>query len=72
MKFSKILSTRRIPNNIINTPKSIGSTCTLSIKTDIQYYNQILSLLNLLKIEDFLGLYMIERIGITEQTRRLY
>ncbi len=72
MKFSKILSTRRIPNNIINTPKSIGSTCALSIKTDIQYYNQILSLLNLLKIEDFLGLYMIERIGITEQTRRLY
>ncbi|MFQ6752171.1 MAG: putative Se/S carrier-like protein [Clostridia bacterium] len=72
MKFSKTLSNRGIPNNTINTPKTIGSTCTLSIKADFQYYNQILSLLKLLKIEGFLGLFMIEKTGLVEQTQRLY
>ncbi len=72
MEFSRILRSRGISSQTINTPSSIYSSCTLSIKTDISHYSQILSLLKLVKLDGFLGLYLIEKQGLRQQTQRLY
>lgn len=71
-EFKKLLSNRGIGSQSINTPKSISSSCTLSLKIDMIYYQQVLGLLRLRKIDGIIGLFLVEKIGLREQTQRLY
>lgn len=72
MEFNKILNSRGVNAKIINTPASIGSTCMLSVQTSLSNYSQIISLLKLIHLEGFLGLFLIENQGLRQQTQRLY
>jgi len=72
MEFNSILRRRGISSQIINAPQNISSSCTLSIKTELRYYAEISTLIKTLKIEGFIGLFMVEKYGIREQTQRLY
>ena len=55
--FAKILKSNGIYTSIISTPKIIGSTCTLSIRTDFKNLNLISSILQQLRPRSLLGLY---------------
>ena len=70
--FAKIMKAHSIPTEIINTPRSISISCGLSARTDFRFYNSIIILLQNAKLEGFLGLYLLERQGLREQTQRLY
>ena len=69
--FAKILKSNNISVNIINSPKTIGSTCTLSIKTDYRFFNQIKSLLLYFKPHSFLGLFAFQTSSNSNQAIRL-
>jgi len=55
--FARFLRTNNIFISIINTPKSIGSSCMLSIKTDFKNLNLITQILNKIRPKSFLGVY---------------
>jgi len=58
--FAKILKSNGIYLSIINSPKSIGSSCMLSIKTDFKNLNLTNQLLLRYSPKTFLGLYSIQ------------
>ena len=70
--FSKILKNYNINHSIINTPNSISRSCSLSIKTEIFYKNSIINTLETSRINDFAGIFIIERHGFNERIQRLY
>ena len=55
--FAKILRLNNVFLNIINSPKTIASGCTLSIKTDYRFLNTINQLLLRHQPQSFIGLY---------------
>ena len=69
--FATMLKRQNIFYTIINTPKSIGSSCTLSIKADFKNFQQIVSLLNKSNLNSFLGLYSYSQTNIGTQTLKL-
>lgn len=66
-----MLKTHNIYASIINSPKSIGSSCALSIKIDFKYLNTIVNLLNKQRPKSFLGLYSMTQQLNGNQTLRL-
>lgn len=69
--FERLLREHNIFSNIINTPKSIGSSCMLSLKTDFRNLNSIVQILNRIKLKSFLGVFSVEKTTLGEQTLRL-
>ena len=69
--FSKLLKSNGIFLSIINSPKSIASSCTLSIKTDFKYLSFITQLLRRYTPKSFLGLYTIQTNSNGEQIFKL-
>ena len=69
--FARILKSNNVFFNIINSPKSIASICTLSIKTDFRFSNSINQLLLRYQPKSFFGLYLIQSTTNGEQTLRL-
>ena len=55
--FARLLKANNIIFSIINTPKSIGSSCILSIKTEHKNLNFISNLLSQFNPKSFLGVY---------------
>ena len=55
--FFNLLKSRNLDCSIINTPKVIGSTCSLSIKTNINNLSYIRSRINL---NNSVNLFMYE------------
>ncbi len=72
IEFMKLLRTRGIPSSTINTPHNISTSCTLSLKVDTRYYKEVLGLIKFKRLEGFLGLFLVEKSGLREQTQRLY
>lgn len=70
--FAKIMRTHSIPIEIISTPRSVSISCGLSVKTDYRYLNTIINLLHVSNLDGFLGIYLIERQGLRQQTQKLY
>ena len=58
--FARILKSNSVFFNIINSPTSIASSCTLSIKTNINFLNTIKQLLLRHQPRSFIGLYSIQ------------
>lgn len=69
--YSTFLKNNGISISIINSPKSIGSSCMLSIKIDYKYLNQIVNLLNKQRPKSFLGLYSLTQLPNGNQAIRL-
>ncbi len=69
--FARILKSNTIYFSIINSPKSIGSSCMLSIKTDFINLNKISQLLRQHKPISFLGLYSVQSTAQGNQTLKL-
>ena len=69
--YSNFLKNNRIPISIINSPQTISSSCTLSIKIDYLFLNKIVNLINKQKPKSFLGLYTLSQQNNTTQTIRL-
>ena len=59
--FARVLKLNGIFSSIISTPKSIGSTCTLSIKTDFKNLATISKLIRQHQPKSFLGLFSIQQ-----------
>lgn len=59
--FQKILKQQGIQAQIINSPKQISSSCSLSLKCDFRFFSTIKKLLNFKNYEDFNGLYIVEK-----------
>lgn len=57
--FARILKSNSVYLSIINSPKSIGSSCMLSIKTDFRNLNIVSQLIRRFQPKSFLGLYSI-------------
>ncbi|MBQ8615843.1 MAG: DUF3343 domain-containing protein [Clostridia bacterium] len=69
--FARALKNHGIFLSIINSPKSIGSSCMLSIKTDVTNLNTIKQSLMRYQPKSFLGLYLIQSADNGEQILRL-
>lgn len=69
--FARILKSNNVILKIINSPKTIASSCTLSIKIDYGFLNIINQLLLRYQPKSFLGLYLIQSTQNGEQTLRL-
>ena len=55
--FARILRSNNVFLHIINSPKSVASSCTLSIKADFRFLNTINQLLLQHQPSSFMGLY---------------
>ena len=69
--FARFLKSNGVYLSIINSPKSIGSTCMLCIKTDFRYLNLVSQMLKTHQQKSFLGLYSIQPTTNGEQILRL-
>jgi len=70
--FAKILKNFGISNNIINTPHSVSRSCGLSIKTALSHHNNIINIIKTSRIQDIIGVFIVERNGFNERISRLY
>ena len=70
--FAKFLKSNGMNINIINTPNSISTSCTLSIKTDFKNLNRIFSMINGKKVSGMIGIYSISKNLGYERVERLY
>lgn len=70
--FGKILKNYNIDYSIINTPHSISRSCSLSIKTHLDYLNTTLNIIKTSRINDIDGIFLVERQGFNERIQRLY
>lgn len=70
--FAKFLKSNGMNINIINTPNSISTSCTLSIKTDFKNLNRILSMINGKKVSGMIDIYSISKNLGYERVERLY
>ena len=57
--YSTFLKNNGLFISIISSPKSLGSTCQLIIKTDYRHLNKIINLLNNYRPKSFMGLYSV-------------
>ena len=72
LSFAKLLRINGMIVNIINTPRSTSISCGLSIKTDYRNLNNVTRILNQSKVDGFLGVYMVTRNGMHEQTQHIF
>jgi len=70
-RFARTLKSKGIILSIINTPKGIGSSCMLSIKTDLNKTNIVSMILKQFQPKSFLGLYSLTKINNGEQVFKL-
>ena len=70
-EFNKQLKIYGIFSNIINTPKSISSGCTLSVKTDYKNYNTILNIIKIMKPTNLIGMFIVEQNGFSQNIVRV-
>ena len=69
--FASTLKRKGLFCNIINTPKSIGSSCMLSLKTDFKNVNIIQPILQTGQFKSFVGLFLVHSTIYGEQTSKL-
>lgn len=69
--FARILKSNGIYLSIINTPKIIGSSCMLCIKTEFRNLSIITQMIKQLKPKSFLGVYSVTPTQNGEQILKL-
>lgn len=71
MSFYRMLKSY-ISANIVNTPRSISSSCGLSIKTERRHLRLVLNLIQKTHVNNLLGIYSITRTNSYDQIERIY
>ncbi len=69
--FSKFISARGINNSIVNTPKSAGVGCGISVKTDGYNLSAIRNILMLKPAKTFAGIFSVKIMGGKQFVRRV-
>ena len=69
--FSHLIQQHGITNSTVNTPRNIGSPCSLSIRCPTQYLEKIKSLLFKTRPLSFNGLFLITPASFGEQITKL-
>lgn len=69
--FSRLLQQNGAFNSIINTPKTIGSSCMLSIRCDYMLLGTVQRLLSQQRPNSFLGIYMLNHTPYGEQISKI-
>ncbi len=55
--FSKILNSNNIKHSVINTPRTISTSCGLSIKTSYNYFSSIANILRHINPPELIGAF---------------
>ena len=61
-----------VKSEIINTPRSLSSSCGLSLKIVLHYYRTILNVLKTTQNLNIIGCYLIEYLGFQEKIERIF
>ena len=69
--FSRLLQQNGVFNTTINTPNSIGSTCSLSIRCDAQHLEKVKHLIYQIRPNSFYGLFLLNFTQQGEQILKL-
>ena len=69
--FARLLKSNNIFVSIINTPKLVGSSCTLSIKTNFSNFSLVNQYLLRYQPKSFLGIYSVQQANNGEQILKL-
>ena len=69
--FSKYLQTRGVACEIINTPKSIASSCGLSIKLDFKFFNFVIENIKKINLSGFVGVFLYNSSSFYGEYQRL-
>ena len=70
-EFNKLLKLRGVFSSVINTPKRISSSCSLSVKSDYRNYTIILELIKTLKPTTLIGMFIVEESGFSQNIVRV-
>ncbi len=60
VKFSGLLSSRGVFNQIINTPKEAGVGCGLSVKISKEQFYAVKRIVQTLKLSSFAGFFLVK------------
>lgn len=72
MTFAKLARKNGLYTSIINTPRSVSVSCGLSVRTEFQNLQSIISLLKKSNLSDLIGVYSITRKGQYEEIEKFY
>lgn len=72
LAFIKNLRLNGVAVEIVNTPRSISVSCGLSAKLSPTYTNYIINLLSRNSFDNFVGIYLVTRIGLKEQVSKIF
>ncbi len=72
LAFTKNLRLNGIAVEVVNTPRAISVSCGLSAKLSLNYVNYIINLINRNNFENFVGVYVAERVGLKENISKIY
>lgn len=70
--FAKILKNYGLNANIINTPKAISTSCGLSIKTEYRNIDFISQLISSKRVNNIIGVFLLNKTNFGDQVNRLY
>ena len=70
MSFYKLLKTYTNAS-IVNTPHSISTSCSLSIKVEYRYLSLIKELIVKTKINNLIGIFVVRKQPTYEQVERI-
>lgn len=71
MSFHKLLKTY-ITASIVNTPRSISSSCGLSIKTERRHLRLVVELIQKTHVNNLLGIFLITHTTTHDQVEKLF
>ncbi len=72
MTFAKLARKNGLYTSIINTPRSVSVSCGLSVRTEFQNLQSIISLLKKSNLSGLIGVYSITRKGQYEEIEKFY
>lgn len=70
--FSNFLKTVNIKSDIINTPRSISSSCGLSLKISLYHYQNVINIIKNKSNLNIIGLFIFERVGFQEKLEKIF
>ncbi len=70
--INKILQKHGINTAVVNTPRNISISCGLSIKVEIKALDLCKNIISRAQLNDFMGIYIVERINNHEQVTRVF
>ena len=70
--FAKLARKNGLYTSIINTPRSVSVSCGLSVRTEFQNLQSIISLLKKSNLSGLIGVYSITRKGQYEEIEKFY